>query len=104
MPSAGPTSTVSLASVPTIDNLAVTPADTEVPYTFPDNTYKFSLRGRTPGKIQFAFVAGDTSSKFFTVIPAGYFAEDQLDLSGVTIYLRTNVANQVYEILSWQGK
>lgn len=98
MPQAGPSSTVSLANVPTLANLALPSANTEVAYTFPDNTLKFSFKARNAAIMKFAFAP--LSSEVFTII--GYFAEDAVDLSGVTIYLQSSTANQIVEILSWQ--
>lgn len=59
------------------------------------------MRMRVKGSARIAFSAGDTSVKWVTLEAGAVYFEENLDLSGVTIYLRSNVASQVAEILEW---
>jgi hypothetical protein len=107
MPGTGPTGVGVLANTPTIENLSVATANAEVQYPIPANTRKLIMRARTvqgqpTPSIQFAFTANESNSTFITVPPGGVYSEDNLDLTDAVLYLRTNLASQIIEILSWQ--
>lgn len=102
MAEAGLNPNITLANATTIDNVALLLANTEYAYVFPNSTRKFSIKGRTPGTIKLAFASGQSSVKYFTIPPSGYYAEDGLDLSGVTVYLQSDKPALVVEMLSWQ--
>lgn len=102
MPGTGPTPTIGLANTPVIENLTLTSAAQEYSYTFPNKTRRFWLHPRALAKIKMAFVANGTTQKWFTLPYQSYFQEDELDLSGTTIFLQSDTPNIVIEILSWQ--
>lgn len=93
---------VNEASSVTIDNLSVPLSNTEVSYAFPSKTAKFSIRSRSATKIQISFISGQSGTTYFTILPGVVWVEDNLDLTAVTLYLQTNNASQVIEIMSWQ--
>jgi len=97
-------SSSSSATVGTIANVAVVLANTEYSYTFPTGTKSFLLRDRdADSKLRIAFVSGDTSSNYFTNYPGNIYPGKDLNTgSGFTIYFRSNKANRVIEIESWQ--
>lgn len=100
MGESGPTP--SLATTPTIENLSVPLANTEVSYAFPAKTFKFTMKARGAAQIQFAFVASQSSTNFISLKAGAGIAEDDLDLNGTVLYLQTNLPSQTIEILSWQ--
>lgn len=89
------------AKEPTIYNLAMPLANTEYSQPLSANTKKITLRMRMKGRAQIAFVSGQSATLFFTLEPGCVWCEENLDLEGGIIYLQSNVAGQVAEILEW---
>lgn len=89
------------ATNPTIYNLAMPNANTEYSQALNQSVKKLMIRMRTKAKAQLAFISGDTSVLYFTLEPGAVYFEENFDLSGVTIYLQSNVSSQVAEILEW---
>jgi len=95
------TLTVALAATPTITNLSAPVANTEVSHALQANVKKFLIRSRLRATIQFAFVSTESGTKFITMKPNTSYYEQDLKLSGVTLYLQTTVAGNTIEILEW---
>lgn len=89
------------AKEPTIYNLSMPVAGTEYSQALSQNTKRVQVRLRVKARAQIAFIGGNTGSLFFTLEPGCVYSEENLDLEGVTIYLQSNVAGQVAEILEW---
>jgi hypothetical protein len=89
------------ATNPVIYNLDMPNAGTEYAQSLNQSVKKLMIRMRTKAKAQIAFVAGDTSVLYFTLEPGAVYFEENLDLTGATIYLQSNVGSQVAEILEW---
>lgn len=90
------------STAPIITNLSAPSANTEVSHTFQDNTQKFHIKTRSSvADMQFAFTSGQSDTVFITIPSGVTFTEDDLDLSGVTIFLQTDKGNQTIEILEW---
>lgn len=88
------------AVTPTIYNVSVLLANTEVSQTLTNNTKSFLIRVRGASNLKLAFILGDSGINYITV-PAGanYYA-DGLNFSG-TLYFQTTKASQIVEILEW---
>ena len=93
----------------TVDNTTITDADTEYSYTFPKNTVSWELRVRntdipllvsyTTGKLP---TSGDGTA-YFTV-PAYYIQQNTgLDWGGKTIYVQSETASQVLEVIAYRA-
>lgn len=87
------------ATTPTIYNLSMPVANTEYSQVLADGTKKITVRARTKAEIKIYFSSG--SSEWITLKGGAVFSEENLDLSGVTIYLQSNVGSQMAEILEW---
>ena len=89
------------SKVPTIYNINVLLADTEVSQLLSDGTKQLAIRCRGSARTQFAFVSGDSSISFITVPQGTTYFNDNLDLTSKTIYLQCNKASQIVEVLEW---
>lgn len=89
------------ATSPTITNLDVPTADTEVSHAFQAGLKKFLIRARGRSRIQFAFVSTESGTKYITIKPNTSYYEQDLNLTGVTLYLQTSLASEKIEILEW---
>lgn len=86
---------------PTIYNLTLTLANTEYSQALAANTKQITVRCRGTGKLQIAFSAGDTSLNWITIPKGSNYSEQSLDLTGVTLYVQSDTAAQVAEIIQW---
>lgn len=91
----------SLSTLPTIYNISMPLAATEYSQSISPGTKKILIRMRNKARAKVAFVSGDTATLYFTIEPGAVYFDENLDLVGVTIYLQSNVASQVAEILEW---
>ncbi len=92
-----------MAHTPLITNLSAPVGGTEVSHAFAANTQRFEVKARSSlaTEIQFAFVSGESSTLFFTIVAGELHSEADLDLTGVTIFLQTDKNNQIIEIKEW---
>jgi len=88
-------------STPTLSNLAIPLVNTEVSHTLPAGTVRFLIRPRVAAKIQLALVMGDSGTTFLTISRGVTFSEGDISAASVTLYLQSDVAPNVIEILSW---
>lgn len=89
------------AKEPAIHNLSMPLAGTEYSQVISANAKQIMVRMRVKGRAQIAFASGNSGTLFFTLEPGCVYSQENLDLEGVTIYLQSNVPNQVAEILEW---
>lgn len=89
------------SSLATIYNLSMPLANTEYSQALSNGTKKVMIRVRGKHKAQVSFVSGDSGILYFTLEAGAVYFEDNLDLSGAIIYMQTNAAGQVAEILEW---
>lgn len=101
MPSTGPIPGSDLSNTPTIFNLSALLANTEYSYAIPSNTRKIQVKVRGLATVQFSFTVNESNTTFITIPTGTVYTDDNLDLTGKTLYLRTNKASQIIEILSW---
>jgi hypothetical protein len=82
-----------------ITNLSVPLASTEVSHVLQSNVKRIVLRARNLAKLQVAFVATESGTKYITV-PKGVTLDlDGIDLSSSTIYVQSDKASTTVEIL-----
>jgi hypothetical protein len=92
----------STASNPTIYNVNLILAGTEYSQVLNNAVKKILIRVRTgDSTLRLAFVSGNTNTVYVTVPKGANYFEENLDLSGVTIYLQSDVSARVAEILEW---
>jgi hypothetical protein len=90
-------------STPTVTN-STTPvtANTETSIALPAGTKKFKLRARGNAKLQLAYTATESGTTYWTVMPGACYFEELLDSgTSYTIYIQSNKASTVVELVSW---
>lgn len=92
---------VPVATNPTIYNVSMPLANTEYSQSLSNNTKRLLIRCRTRSDIRFAFQPGHTATTYVTLKGGAVYSEENLDLDGATIYLRSTEAAQIVEILQW---
>lgn len=88
--------------LPTIENIDTDGNEQE--YTFPVGTKRFSIKVRGgEARIFISYVAGATSTKYFTVEMGNIYQPGELDptMDPLTIYFKCSKASKVIEIESW---
>ena len=89
-------------SIPTIQNISVTTANTELSCTLPIDSKRFIVRVREGDtKVRLAFVLGGTSTNYFTISPGTAFSEMDVNASSIILYFNANKAPRTIEVLSW---
>ena len=95
-------STGASASVPTIFNILVSSANTEVSQALPLNTTKFSIKVRDGlAKVKFSFNSGQSGTNYISIGRGVTYAEDSIYLTAGTLYFQLDKAGQTVEILTW---
>lgn len=90
------------ASDPDIFNVDVVNANQEYNQLLPDHTNALLIRVRDgEAKLQVAFNAGETGTKFITVSAGNNFYVSGVDLVGKSIYFQASKSGKVVEILTW---
>lgn len=91
-----------VSSSPAISNTTLGLAGVESSIALPAGTKKFKLRARGQAKLQLAYIATESGTTFWTVMPgACYFEEFLDDSSSYTVYVQSNKASTVVELVSW---
>lgn len=87
---------------PTINNTAITNANTEYNYTFPAGTRAFSIKLEALNALlKVAFVSGESGTTYITV-PYGESLKMEAKVGGSTIYFQSDKASQVAQIETWK--
>ena len=90
---------VAVGTTPAIYNLTMTLANTEYSQALPTGTRALTIKNRGHYATQFSYTNGASNTTFIT-IPAGmYYYEEQVNLTGKTIYAQCPQAAQVLEII-----
>ena len=90
------------STTPSITNILMTLANTELSHIFPINTKKISLRVRGNSKLQYSFTAGQSGTQFITIYPGNEENISDVNLtSSLTIYFQPSKAGDTLEIVSW---
>jgi len=89
------------SKTPAITNKLIPSANTEVSHAIPDGTKKILIRIRGLATAKIAFTSTESATKFITIPRGATYSTDFLKTSGLSIFLQTNKATQVAEILTW---
>ena len=95
-----PLAQVQSGATPTIYNISVPLAATEVSQALSIGVKKFVIKVRGMANLQLAFDPGQSGVDYISIPSGTNFSEDQIMFSG-TLYFQTNKPNQVVEILEW---
>lgn len=78
-------------------------AGTEYTIAFPNALKSFRIRIRSGGgKVQIASVSGQSGTNYETLLPGvQYWEEDLGSLNGFELYVQSNKAGTVLEVISW---
>lgn len=86
---------------PAITNTTLTFANTEVAIALPANTSRFSIRARGIAKLQLAYTLGQSGTTFHTILPGNIYQEERIDQASLTLYVQSNKASTVVELVTW---
>jgi len=90
---------------PTVYNISAALAGTEYNQVLNANTKRFLIKLRDSGSgaiTRVAYAAGETTTGPYVTFPSNATYEEQgLDSTGLTIYIQTDLAAQVVEIVEW---
>ena len=90
---------------PTFINVTLTSADTEYSQLLPTGTVKVSVQLRSnDAAFRIAYVTGKVATPtepYYTIQSGNEYYEDQMDLTGLTIYLACGSAGKIAEIIAW---
>ena len=87
-----------IASTPTIQNINIANADTEVEFTLPVNYKSFIMRPRRNARLRLAYALGETNVEWITIPLGGYWVEDK-KLAVEKLYIQSNVPNTILEFV-----
>lgn len=96
------TTTTTTITTPIITNVDAPVAGTEYSYSFQDGSQRFLIQPRTGARLQVAFVAGQSGTQFMSYGPGVTYMEENVILTGVTVYFQLNKPGQTVEILEWK--
>jgi hypothetical protein len=88
------------ATTPTITNLSVPTANTEVSHALVANVKQILVSNRDNGLLKAAFTVTESGTKYFTIWPGQTRCFDSLNYSG-TLYMQSTSASQTVEIVEW---
>jgi hypothetical protein len=94
-------SSLTKATTPTIFNVSVASANTEVSQLLPDNTNKFLIRVRDNANLKFSFQQNQSGAIFISVPRGSSYSESGLSLVNKTIYFQLDSPNKEVEIITW---
>lgn len=92
---------IALPANPLITNVPAVVANVEVSHAFTTKTKKFLVRARNASRLQIAFVALDSNVKFITIPKGCSYTEEEINVTGLSIYVQANLPNEVIEIIEW---
>ena len=96
--------TGSAGVTPDITNTTLTNANTEYLVTLRVDTYKLGFQNRNNNAMRFAFVTGKVATPtapYFTLKAGDFYYEDNILLSGATIYFASANAGDIVEMVTW---
>jgi len=86
---------------PTIENTAMTDANTEYSYAFPSGTTRFTIKLRNVGyPLKLAMVASGSGTTYINIANGQTYREKNIKGS-ITLYFQSPRAAMTAEILSW---
>ena len=93
-----------IAQTPYTYNVTLTLANTEYSQALPRGTKRFTISERDGNEFRLAFATGLVAAPtepYETVLASETYWEQNLYLTGVTIYLAAPVVGRVIEIVAW---
>jgi len=87
--------------VPTITNLSLPTANTEVDHILQTNVLRLLIKNRNNGRLQFAFVNTESGTNFITIPSGATYDIEGINFAAGTLSIQSNKANQTVEILEW---
>lgn len=92
--------TVEQSQFPTIYNVVVTLANTEVSQILTDSTKMLTIKVRGTASLKLAFIATQSSTNYITISAGSSYTVEGVNFTG-TLYFQTNKPAQIVEILEW---
>lgn len=92
--------TLQEAGQPTVYNVWVEIANTEVAHPLTEFTKSFLIRVRGHSGLKLAYQPGESGSNYLTIRPGVSYKVEGLNFSGV-LYFQTTKPNQTIEIVEW---
>jgi len=86
---------------PTVANVGIPLANTEVSYALPANTKRFMIKLRDIATMKLAYVVAGSGTTYVTVPSGGVYGEDGLSSPSLTLYFQSTAAGSTAEIVSW---
>lgn len=83
-----------------VSNIIITTANAEQAIPLPANVKTFLIRSRNKGKMKLAYASGGTTGSEYLTVPAGSSYKDSQFYSNQTIYVASNKAGDVIEIVT----
>jgi len=93
-----------IAQTPYIYNVTLTLADTEYSQALPTGMKRFTISERGGNAFRIAFSTGlvaTPTEPYYTVLANENYWEQDLYLSGMTVYLAAPIGGRVIEITAW---
>jgi len=87
---------------PTIFNVTLTPADTEIDQVLPANTKAMTIQARTDADVKLSWVDGESGTTFITIKSGAVYFNEILNTVS-TVHLQSPTDNTVVEIETWSG-
>lgn len=80
-------------------NLNLTLANTEYSYSLPSGTKQFIIQARNNAELRVAESIGETATNYTTIWKGGSLTISDVNFTGKTIYLQSNLAATTVEIV-----
>jgi len=94
---------VNRPTIPAVDELELTDADTEYDYVLPANCKRFEFNCRESVDIRFAYTTGQVASTgpYRTLRAGASYFQSNVDAGGITLYFASSAAGVTVEIEVW---
>lgn len=97
-----------MSITPTDTVLVLTNADTQYSYLIPDGTVQIQFSIRSGNAARYSWVTGRVASPaatdpYITLAETTAYGNDQLSLTGKTLYFAASTAGEVVEIEIWRA-
>lgn len=86
---------------PTIINKTLTTGGTEYEQDLPDTTRRFTIQARVSNDFKLSFTDDESGTKYITIKAGATYTEENVDLRSKTLYLQSETAGLVVEIIAW---
>lgn len=91
-----------VVSNPSIQNVSVPTANSEVTVTLPSGAKRFLVRARGNSKLQLSYTSGQSGIEFITMWPGYEYIEENIDRVQTQLFIQSSKANEILEIIAWQ--